>query len=148
MPKQEALNLLYMDVADRISEMSHAVRKKVGAVVVKDDNIISFGWNGTAAGDSNECEDVMPDGTLVTKSTVLHAELNALMKLSANGGVGCAGSSLYVTLSPCGECAKLIKQAKIKNVFFREKYRDDTGINFLKERGVDVVQVNKGAHNA
>lgn len=148
MPKQEALNSLYMDTADRISQLSHAQRKKVGAVVVKDDNIISYGWNGTPSGDSNECEDVLPDGSLVTKSSVLHAELNALMKLASHGGVGSAGSSLYVTLSPCIECAKLIKQAKIKNVFFREQYRDDAGIMFLRDRGVDVIQVNPGESDA
>lgn len=128
--------------------MSYAQRKQVGAVVVKDDNIISFGWNGTPSGDDNTCEDVLPDGTIVTKSTVLHAELNALMKLSANGGTGAAGSTLYVTLSPCGECAKLIKQAKIKSVYFKERYRDDTGIEFLRSRGIDVVQLEKGESDA
>ena len=130
-----------MDLADRISQMSVAVRAKVGAVLVKDDNIISMGWNGTPAGDDNTCEITQPDGTLVTKDEVLHAESNCLMKLASRDGLGSAGSTLYVTMSPCSSCAKLIKQAKISRVVFRDVYRDMSGVEFLLNRDIEVVQI-------
>jgi dCMP deaminase len=141
MAKQDKLDTLYMDLADRVSQMSVAVRAKVGAILVKDDNIISMGWNGTPAGDDNTCEVTQPDGTLVTKEEVLHAESNCLMKLASGDGVGSAGSTLYVTMSPCRQCAKLIKQAKIKRVVFRDVYRDMSGVEFLLDRGVEMVQI-------
>lgn len=118
--------------------MSRARRSKVGALLEKGDNIISYGWNGTPAGDDNNCEIELEDGTLKTKPEVLHAESNALSKLTRHGGIGSSGSTLYVTLSPCFECSKLIKQAGIKRVVYRDAYRDTSGIDFLQERNVIV----------
>jgi dCMP deaminase len=166
MAQQSALDKLYMDIAIRISHMSCATRAKVGALIVKDDNIISMGWNGTPAGDDNACEyaDHAPAALsisdelletnypftdaagsryrMLTKPEVLHAESNALMKLVARGGVSSEGSTLYVTLSPCRECAKLIKQARISRVVYRDNYRDLGGLKFLEDRGVIIHQVN------
>lgn len=135
------LDDMYMDIAARVSKMSSAVRAKVGAVLVSDDNVVSYGWNGTPSGDDNSCEISDEAGQLITKQEVLHAESNCLMKLAANGGVGAQGATLYVTMSPCFECAKLIKQAKIRRVVFRELYRDTGGIDFLMKRGVKVEQL-------
>lgn len=166
MPNAAKLDKLYMDIANRIGQMSHAKRKKVGSILVKDDNIISMGWNGMPAGADNSCEyaDYAPvnfTGTneelwklladyplvdsdtgamyrLLTKPEVLHAETNCLMKLVASGGQSSSGSTLYVTLSPCAECAKLIKQAKISRVVYGEAYRDPKGIGWLSRHGVKV----------
>jgi dCMP deaminase len=139
MPNAAKLDKLYMDIAGRIGQMSHARRKKVGAVLVSNDNIISMGWNGTAAGDDNNCEEYDADrDELVTRPEVLHAESNCLMKLIASGGQSSKGSTLYVTLSPCTECAKLIKQAKISRVVYGEAYRDPKGIGWLSRHGVKV----------
>ena len=135
------LDAMYMDIAARIASMSVAKRAQVGAVIVRDDNIISYGWNGTPAGDDNTCEATTDTGELVTLPHVLHAESNSLMKLAGAGGLGSAGSTLYVTLSPCRECAKLIKQAKITRVIYRDQYRDPDGIAFLQQRGVSVTQI-------
>lgn len=107
-------------------------------MIVKDDNILSTGWNGTPSGDDNACEIENEDGTLTTKHEVLHAELNALMKLAAAGDRGSAGATAYVTLSPCVECGKLIKQAKLFRVVYDEEYRLTDGIEFLRKRGVIV----------
>lgn len=141
MPSQPKLDNMYMAVADRVAEMSHGLRSKVGAVLAKDDNIISYGWNGTPAGDDNLCEIENADGTLTSKNSVLHAESNVLTKLAANGGIGAKGATLYVTLSPCFDCAKLIKQSKISRVVYRQQYRLLDGIEFLRERGVEVTQL-------
>lgn len=152
--KQQRLDALYLDIAARCAQMSYAVRKKVGAVIVKDENIISHGWNGTPSGDDNVCEELVypdwydgrdglsgpPDKVLRTKPTVLHAELNAVLKLARNPSAGTEGATLYVTMSPCGECAKLIKQARIARVVYSELYRDTAGIDFLTTRGVIVEQ--------
>lgn len=165
MPSQKKMDALYMGMAERIAQMSYATRAKVGALIVKGDNIISMGWNGTPAGDDNECEDtqymdqgaggwlnpdeieamwphVDTDGKRyrsVTKKNVLHAESNALLKLLAcEHPVSTAGSTLYVTLSPCVECSKLIKQAKISRVVYKQQYRDADGIKGLSDRGIIV----------
>jgi dCMP deaminase len=139
MPKQATLDKLYMNVAAQIASMSHARRAKVGAVIVKNDNIISMGWNGTPAGSDNNCEIEDADGTLTTKREVLHAESNALCKLvSSESSVSSTGSTLYLTLSPCFECCKLIKQTKVARVVYRDHYRDTSGIDFLKSHGVIV----------
>lgn len=132
-----------MDVAHRISQESHGRRSKVGALVVVGDNIISFGWNGTPSGMDNNCEIDNLDGSLTTKPEVLHAESNALMKLAAAGGRGAEGGTLYVTMSPCPECAKLIKQSKIKRVVYAEQYRLTGGIETLERLGVTVDQHQK-----
>ena len=138
MPKQISMDRMYIDIAGRVAMESHGVRAKVGCVIVKDDNIISMGWNGTPRGDDNVCETELPDGKLITKPEVLHSESNALMKLVSGEGATSKDSTLYVTMSPCFECAKLIKQAKIVRVVYLEKYRDTSGIDFLSSRGVQV----------
>jgi dCMP deaminase len=135
----------YMDVAARVADLSHAQRLKVGAIVVKDDRIISIGYNGMPAGWDNTCEDKIwnvHDGayTLKTKPEVLHAESNAIAKLAKSNDSG-DRADLFVTHSPCVDCAKLIYQSGIRRLYFRENYRDDSGINFLKKSGIDVVKV-------
>ncbi len=137
---------LYLDIAERISKMSYAKRLQVGSVLVKDDNIISFGWNGQPARFDNNCENYMGqdengNDVLKTKSTVLHAEMNCLAKLakSHNSSVG---ADLYITHAPCIECAKLIHCCGIKRLFYRNIYRCDDGIKFLSEScGVEVVKL-------
>jgi dCMP deaminase len=137
---------LYMDWAGRTAHLSHARRLQVGAVIVKDDSVISYGYNGMPAGWDNNCEDEIcyPDAegvTLKTKPEVLHAESNAIAKLakSTNSGLG---ADLFVTHSPCIHCAKLIHQSGISRVYYGENYRDDAGIKFLKQSGVDVEKFN------
>lgn len=137
MNKQQKLDQLYMNIADRVSQQSYAVRLKVGAIIVKDDNIISMGWNGMPSGMPNVCED-MVDGKLVTKPQCLHSESNALMKLAKRGGTGAENATIYTTFSPCIECAKLIKQAGISRVVYRDEYRLTDGIDMLKFLNVNV----------
>jgi len=134
-----------MDTAKRFAELSHARRLHVGAIVVKDDRIISIGYNGMPAGWDNNCEDEIcwPNGEirfLETKPEVLHAERNALDKL-ARGSEGGDGADMFITHSPCLECAKSILGAGIKRVWFGEQYRDDSGLTFLKKSGIIVEQV-------
>lgn len=153
-PARIDLDEAYMQMAEVWARRSKANRKQVGALIVKDRQIISDGYNGMPAGDRDDtCEEWYFDPndevsagssvtpTLRTKPEVLHAESNALAKIAENGGVGAQGGTLYVTMSPCKECAKLIKQAKIKRVVFREQYRDDGGVYFLRSRGVVVEQL-------
>jgi len=135
----------YMDTAKRFAELSYARRLHVGAIVVKNDRIISIGYNGMPAGWDNDCEDQIyaDDGfhiTLTTKPEVLHAERNALDKL-ARGSEGGDGADMFITHSPCLECAKSILGAGIKRVWFGEQYRDDSGLTFLKKSGIIVEQV-------
>jgi len=135
-----------MDIARRTSELSHARRLHVGAIVVKDDRIISIGYNGMPAGWDNNCEDEIkwPNGDikfLTTKPEVLHAETNAIAKLARSNESG-LGSDMFITHSPCLDCAKLIFQSGIKRVFYSEKYRDDTGTQFLKKSGIEVNHVD------
>lgn len=129
-----------MDWARRTAELSHARRLHVGAVIVKDDTVISYGYNGMPAGWNNDCEDVLDDGTLKTKPEVLHAESNAIAKLarSHNSGVG---ADIFVTHAPCLDCAKLIYQSGISRVWFGHQYRDDSGIDFLKKSGIEVNKI-------
>jgi len=131
----------YMKVAHLFAEHSSAKRKKVGAVIVKDDRIISIGYNGMPGGWDNECEEVdtptlpylQDDGpTLKTKPEVLHAESNAIAKLARSTESG-EGSTMFITCAPCIECAKLIYQAGIKEVFYDEEYRSDEGVKFLNK---------------
>jgi dCMP deaminase len=136
---------LYMDWAKRTSRLSHARRLQVGAVIVKDDSVISYGYNGMPAGWDNNCEDELcwPNGEirhLKTKPEVLHAESNAISKLAKSHNSG-NGAELFVTHSPCLECAKLIYQSGIGRVYYSENYRDDAGIQFLKKSGVEVNQI-------
>ena len=133
-----------MDWAKRCSELSHAKRLHVGAVIVKDDTVISYGYNGMPAGWDNNCEDKIWDKTgdyeLKTKPEVLHAESNAIAKLAKSSNSG-LGADLFVTHMPCLDCAKLIYQSGISRVFYSENYRDDSGIKFLKKSGVEVNQI-------
>jgi len=137
----------FMDVAKRFADLSHARRLNVGAIVVKDDRIVSIGYNGMPAGWDNNCEDEIkwPNGDvkyLTTKEEVLHAEANAITKLARSHESG-EGASIFITHSPCIECAKLIYQSGIKDVYFGENYRDTKGIDFLKASNINVIQVDK-----
>lgn len=160
------LDEAYLQMVEIWAKRSKANRRQVGAFIVKNSQIISDGYNGMPSGSEDEgCEtiSVMGDAgmwldpetiakqwpfesakgryTLVTKPSVLHAESNALMKLCRYGSMGSDGATLYVTLSPCIDCSKLIKQAMIKRVVFREMYRDSTGIDFLKSYNIEVVHL-------
>ena len=142
--KQKYIDL-YMDWAERAAQLSHARRLQVGAVIVKDDSVISYGYNGMPAGWDNNCEHEMkwPNGEirfLQTKDEVLHAESNAIAKLARSVESG-EGASLFVTHSPCIECAKLIYQSGIARLFFGTQYRDMAGVEFLKKSGVAVEQL-------
>jgi len=136
---------LYMDWAKRVSQLSHARRLQVGAVIVKDDCVISYGYNGMPSGWDNNCEDDMlyEDGsyTLKTKPEVLHAESNAIAKLAKSNNSG-FGSTIFITHGPCLECAKLIYQSGISTVYYHGDYRSDDGIKFLLRSGVEVVRTN------
>jgi dCMP deaminase len=136
--KQKYIDL-YMDWARRTAELSHARRLHVGAVIVKDDTVISYGYNGMPAGWDNNCEDTLDDGTLKTKPEVLHAESNAIAKLARSHDSG-VGADIFVTHAPCLDCAKLIYQSGISRVWFGNQYRDNSGIDFLQQSG---IQVNK-----
>lgn len=125
--KQKKLDEVYTNVAKQISTLSHCVRSKVGAVLVKEGNIIAFGYNGTPSGMDNCCE--KED---VTLPHVIHAEVNAILK-AAKTGAAVEGSTLYLTLSPCLDCSKLILQAGVKRVVYLETYRHLDGPNFLKQ---------------
>ena len=130
----------YLDVAERFAQLSSARRLKVGAVVVKDNRIISIGYNGTPAGWDNVCEHELLDGALKTKDEVIHAERNALDKLARGGGGG-EGAALFCTHMPCIECAKSIYTAGISFVYYRNAYKSDQGIKFLEKCGVKVSKV-------
>jgi dCMP deaminase len=142
--KQKFIDL-YMAWAERTAELSHARRLHVGAVIVKDDTVISYGYNGMPAGWDNNCEfefvhpqTKIPE--LVTNKEVLHAESNAIAKLarSTNSGLG---ATMFVTHAPCLDCAKLIYQSGISSVLYRNSYRDASGVTFLEKSGVEVTQV-------
>lgn len=131
-------------MADRFAELSHAQRLKVGAIVVKDNRVISIGYNGTPAGWDNICEEIVElheDGGKITKTKdeVIHAEANAISKLARDGEAG-LGSSMFLTHAPCIQCAKMIYGAGINTVYYRNSYRDDNGINFLKKCNVEVIK--------
>ncbi len=137
--KQLKYDRTYLKMAEEWSKLSYCKRKQVGALIVKDGMIISDGFNGTPSGFENVCED--DEGK--TKWYVLHAEANAITKLARSTQSG-EGATLYVTVSPCKECSKLIFQSGIKRVVFAEKYKDDSGLDFLKKAGVEVVQLHNG----
>ena len=130
MPNYKGLDRMYIDIAKRISLESKANRRKVAAVLVKDGNIISFGWNGTPPGFDNKCEG--SDGE--TLPIVIHAEMNAYAK-AARLGISTFGSVLYLTLSPCYNCSKMIIQAKTKRVVYYEEWKNDS-VDFLARGGV------------
>jgi dCMP deaminase len=151
---------LYNNIAHEVAKMSHARRLQVGAVIVKDDRVISMGYNGMPAGWENNCENVESTFDerdtyhstdwkfndedkkyyrLKTKPEVLHAESNAIAKLAKSNDSG-LGADLFVTHAPCMECSKLIFQSGISRVYYSSDYRDDSGIKFLKQSGVEVLK--------
>lgn len=131
--KQQRYDKAYLRIAKEWGELSHCKRKKVGALIVKDRMIISDGYNGTPTGFENYCED--EDG--YTKWYVLHAEANAILKVAASTQ-SCKGATLYITLSPCKQCSKLIHQAGIVRVVYHEAYKDDSGLQFLQKAGIEL----------
>lgn len=133
---------LYRDIARRVAELSSARRLKCGAIVVKDNRVISLGYNGMPAGWDNNCEHEQADGSLVTRPEVLHAETNALAKI-ARSHDSAEGADMFITHSPCLQCAKLIYQSGIKRVFHEQYYRDHSGIQFLSASGIQVVETGE-----
>ena len=124
-------------MAKEWGELSHCERKKVGAIIVKNGMIISDGFNGTPTGFDNNCED--EEG--YTKWYVLHAEANAILKVAKSTN-SCEGAVLYLTLSPCRECAKLIHQSGINKLVYINEYKDPSGLKFLQKAGVEIIQLN------
>jgi dCMP deaminase len=135
--KQYNLDIRYLRMARIWAENSYCERRKVGALVVKNQMIISDGYNGTPSGFENVCE----DENNVTKTYVLHAEANAITKIARSSNSS-SGATMYITASPCIECAKLIIQAGIKRVVYSEKYRLEDGINLLKRAGIETIYLN------
>ncbi|MFT4777722.1 MAG: dCMP deaminase [Flavobacteriales bacterium] len=136
--KQERYDHAYLKMAQEWAKLSHCSRKQVGALIVKDGMIISDGYNGTPSGFPNACEDEIGN----TQWYVLHAEANAITKVARSNN-SAQGSTLYITLSPCRECSKLILQAGIKRVVYMVGYKDVSGLDFLEQAGVDVVHMAK-----
>ena len=134
--KQLRYDKAYLRMAESWAALSHCVRKKVGAIIVKDDMIISDGYNGAPAGFDNCCENELGE----THWYVLHAEANAILKVAKSTN-NSKGATLYLTLSPCKDCSKLILQAGIKRVVYKLIYKDDSGIEFLKDAGIMVQQI-------
>jgi dCMP deaminase len=135
-----------MATAETFAELSYARRLHVGAIIVKDDRIISIGYNGMPAGWDNDCEDVIQNSddttSLKTKPEVLHAETNAIAKLAKSTESG-FNATMFITHAPCLDCAKLIYQSGINSVFYRDAYRSEDGITFLKASGITVEQIEK-----
>lgn len=143
MTKEQKYNTLYMDLAERLALMSYANRARVGAVLVRDGNIVGHGWNGRPAGVPNDCEiSIITNGveSLVTSPEVQHAEENLLLKMLKSGHSANEGT-MYVSLEPCIHCAKMIYGAGITTVYFKHEYSNHTGTEFLKNFGVNVVQL-------
>lgn len=157
------VDIIYMQMAYQIAKLSYAKRKRVGCIIVKDNQVISTGYNGTPHGFNNECEEIQTReienknhkkvleekgydcedsccSKEVTKREVLHAESNALAKVSKST-LSSDGADMYITMSPCFDCAKLIIQSGIKKVFYSESYRDTSGIDILEEAGIEVKEV-------
>jgi dCMP deaminase len=130
-----------MKFAELTSTLSYAKRLQVGAIIVKNDQIIGSGYNGMPSGWDNNCEIALEDGTLKTRPEVLHSEMNALMKV-AQSTESTKNAILFCTHAPCIDCAKAIYQAGITTVYYKEKYRDDSGLRFLTNGGIDVRQYN------
>ncbi|NQW36507.1 MAG: dCMP deaminase family protein [Flavobacteriales bacterium] len=135
--KQLRYDTAYLKMALEWAKLSRCNRRQVGALIVKDKMIISDGYNGTPSGFDNCCED--DEG--LTKWEVLHAEANAILKV-ASSSQSCKGSTLYITLSPCRECSKLIHQAGIKRMVYNKGYRDTSGLEFLENAGVELMQLD------
>lgn len=136
--KQLRYDRAYLRMAKTWAKLSHCNRKQVGALIVKDDMIISDGYNGTPSGFDNCCENELGD----THWYVLHAEANAILKVAKSTN-NALGATLYLTLSPCKECSKLILQAGIKRVVYIDHYKDSAGVHFLKEAGIEVNHIEQ-----
>lgn len=136
--KQYKYDVAYIKMALEWAKLSYCKRRKVGALIVRDRMIISDGYNGTPSGFENYCEDEQG----YTKWYVLHAEANAILKVAASTQ-SCVGATLYITMSPCQQCSKLIHQSGIKRVVYMDAYKDDSGLQFLKKAGVIVEQINQ-----
>lgn len=136
--KQNKYDKAYLRIAAEWSKLSYCKRKQVGAIIVRDRMIISDGYNGTPSGFENCCED--EEG--LTQWYVLHAEANAILKV-ARSTQSCDNATLYITLSPCKECSKLIHQSGIKRVVYQNGYRDTSGIDFLVKAGIQVSQIEE-----
>ncbi|MGJ8665065.1 MAG: deoxycytidylate deaminase [Patiriisocius sp.] len=134
--KQHKYDVAYLRMAREWSKLSHCKRRQVGALIVRGKMIISDGYNGTPTGFENVCED--EDGA--TKWYVLHAEANAILKV-AGSTQSCEGATLYITMSPCKDCSKLIHQSGIKRVVYLQGYKDDSGLKFLKKAGVTIEHI-------
>jgi len=137
----------HMKVAETYANLSTATRLKVGAIVVKDDRIISIGYNGMPSGWTNECEDIIRTGndteakyTTKSKPEVLHAETNAIAKLARSSESG-LDATMFITHAPCLDCAKLIYQSGISKVYYRSSYRETTGVEFLLKGGIEIEQI-------
>lgn len=135
--KREKYDKAYLRIAKEWGQLSYCHRRKVGAIIVKNKMIISDGYNGTPSGFENCCED--EEG--VTKWYVLHAEANAISKV-AKSTQSCENGTLYITMSPCKDCSKLIHQSGITRVVYEQGYKDQSGIDFLKRAGVEVMQIS------
>jgi len=140
--KQERYDKAYLKMANSWAKLSHCQRKQVGALIVKDDMIISDGYNGTPSGFDNCCEDENGE----THWYVLHAEANAILKVAKSTN-NCKGATLYLTLSPCKDCSKLILQAGITRLVYINGYKDCSGVTFLKSAGIEVVQIENALDN-
>ena len=136
--KQLRYDEAYMRMAAEWAQLSHCVRKQVGALIVKDRMIIADGFNGTPTGFPNVCENEEGE----TNWYVLHAEANAITKLARSNN-SAVGATLYITMSPCRECSKLIHQAGISRVVYRDEYKDPQGLEFLKQAGVELVHLEQ-----
>ena len=148
MASQKDLDKVYMSCAENIATLSHARRKKVGCVLVTPENITILSYNGTPSGWDNNCEyeevtddpHFKPETFLVSKPTVIHAELNAILH-AARQGVSVKNATLYTTLSCCTACSAMIAQAGVKRVVYKEEYRDSSGINLLKQHDIVVEKL-------
>jgi dCMP deaminase len=139
------IDYAHMKAAEAYAELSHAVRLKVGAIVTKNDRVVSIGYNGTPAGWDNKCEDEIkwPNGEVkftTTKPEVLHAEANAIGKLARSLESG-DGATMYITYAPCFDCSKMIHVAGINKVFYRNQYRNNDGIEFLNQCNIEVEKI-------
>ena len=139
--KQLKYDKAYLRIAREWGLLSHCKRKKVGALIVKDRMIISDGYNGTPTGFENYCEDEQG----YTKWYVLHAEANAILKV-ASSTQSCEGATLYITMSPCKECSKLIHQAGITRLVYNIDYKDNSGLEFLQKAGIELKQITELDH--
>jgi dCMP deaminase len=142
MPDLNRWDRAHMLSAENYAALSRARRLRVGCVIVKNDRIISIGYNGMPAGWDNDCEVIVVDGltsSLVTRPEVLHAETNAIAKLASSHESG-AGATCFVTHAPCLDCSKLIYQSGLTRVVYRNSYRDRTGLDFLERSGIEVQQ--------